>query len=143
MQQYDSEKAARVWQRVRGESQQQDTSELAELPGLAAEEAALAAMYRQMAKNQPECMGLFRDCGRSAAILRGISVFQDQQPGKAVPPAGSIRNSLRLCYAKTLRCIGEYEKLSSHPEYGCVFRRLSETKREHACKILELAGSGK
>ena len=37
MQQYDSEKAARVWQRVRGDGPAQD---LPELPALAAEESA-------------------------------------------------------------------------------------------------------
>lgn len=143
MQQYDSEKAARVWQRVRGEAQPEQMPELAELPGFAAEESALAALYRQMAKHYPECVRLARDCGRSAAILRGICVFQDQQPGKAVPPAGNLRNGLRLCYARTLRCIAEYEKLAGHPEYGCVFRHLAEAKREHACMLLELAGTGK
>lgn len=143
MQQYDSEKAARVWQRVRGETQPERPTELAELPGFAAEESTLAALYRQMAKGQPEFMRMSRDCGRASAILRGICAFQEQQPGKAVPPAENPRNGLRLCYARTLHCIGEYEKLTGHPEYGCVFRHLAEAKKEHACKLLELAGAGK
>lgn len=143
MEQYDSDKAARVWQRVRGEPAADHTPELAGLPGLAAEESALAALYRQMARNQQELSRLSRDCGRAFSILRGICAFQDQQPGKVVPSAGNSRNGLRLCYARTLRCMGEYERLSGHPEYGCVFRHLAEVKKEHACKLLELAGSGK
>ena len=75
------------------------------LPALAAEESALAALYRQMAGQRPECRSLARDCGRFAAILRGICLFQERQPGKAAPPEGNIRNGLRLCCARTLRCI--------------------------------------
>lgn len=140
MQQYDSEKAARVWQRVRGDGPAQD---LPELPALAAEESALAALYRQMAGQRPECRSLARDCGRFAAILRGICLFQERQPGKAAPPEGNIRNGLRLCCARTLRCIDAYEKLADHPEYGCVFRRLAEAKKEQVCRLLELAGTKK
>lgn len=140
MQQYDSDKAARVWQRVRGEGQ---GLELSELPSLAAEESALAALYRQMARAHPECQSLARDCSRSAAILRGICLFQEQQPGKPAPPDAGVRNGLRLCCARTLRCISAYEKLADHQEYGCVFRRLAEGKKDHVCKLLELAGAGK
>ena len=141
MQQYDSDKAARVWQRVRGEGLAQP-QDLPELPGLAAEESALAALYRQMARTHPECQSLARDCSRYAAVLRGICLFQERQPGKAAPEA-NIRSGLRLCCARTLRCIGAYEKLADHPEYGCVFRRLAEGKKDPVCKLLELAGTGK
>lgn len=143
MEHYDSDKAARVWQRVRGETQPERPTELVELAGLAAEESALAVLYRQMAKHQPELIRMSRDCGRASAILRGICAFQEQQPGKAVPAAVNSRNWLRLCYGRTLRCMGEYEKLAGHPEYGCAFRHLAEAKREQACRLLELAGAGK
>lgn len=143
MEHYDSDKAARVWQRVRGDAPPVQTPELSELPRLAAEESALAAMYRRMAKQQPGLGTLAQDCARHAAMLRGICVFTGAEPAKQSLSGEAPRDAVRSCYGRNLRAIGEYEKRASHPEYGCVFRALAEKKREHACVLLELVGNRK
>ena len=142
MEHYDSDKAARVWQRVRGEAPM--PAEIPGLPALIAAEAELQALYRSMAKQFPAAAELARDCGRHAAMLRGIcdcvgSPRIDGGPRKI--DGGLPRNALRLCYSKTLQAIGEYEKLTAHPEYGCAMAAMAQKKREHACRILERIGN--
>jgi len=142
MEHYDSDKAARVWQRVRGEAPM--PAEIPGLPALIAAEAELQGLYRSMAKQFPAAAELARDCGRHAAMLRGIcdcvgSPRIDGGPRQI--DGGPPRNGLRLCYSKTLQAIGEYEKLAMHPEYGCAMAAMAQKKREHACKLLERMGA--
>ena len=140
MQKFDSEKAARVWQRVQSESP--EPRELSGLPLLAAEERILASWLRQLGKRQPGAEAMARECVRHEAILRGICAMTEQpkMTGGAVPALP--RDPLRSCYAKTMQTAVEYDKLMAHPEYGCAFRMMAEKKREHACRLLEMAGRG-
>ena len=139
MEHYDSEKAARVWQRVRGE-------EVREGLPLPAGEEQLAALYRVLGQLVPGPVPgqLEQECRNHAATVRGIwslagtprPPVQQAQPGKTTAPA-----LLGTCYSRTLRAIGEYERFSDHPEYGCAFRILAEQKRQQACRLLGLLGS--
>ena len=142
MERYDSDKAARVWQRVRGEASA--PAEIPGLPALIAGEAELQALYRSMARQFPAAAELARDCGRHAAMLRGICDCVglpriDGGPGQI--DGGPHRNTLRLCYGKTLQAMVNYEKLADHPEYGCAMAAMAQKKREHACKLLERMGT--
>ena len=138
MERFDSEKAARVWQRVRSDGSEEQ--ELSGLPALIAAEAELAALYKRIGKQYPQASQLARDCHANAAMLRGICGFAGQPRPQPKFSPSAPKNVLQLCYSRTLQAAGEYEKRSSHPEYGCAFRAMAEKKRAHACRILELAG---
>ena len=139
MERFDSEKAARVWQRVRSDSG--DESTLSGIAGLSGAEAELAALFKRVAKQHSGAEALARDCHSNEAILRGICAFAGL-PRQRPKFSGNVpKNVLQVCYSRTLQAAGEYEKRSSHPEYGCAFRAMAEKKREHACRILEMAGS--
>ena len=135
MQNFDSDKAARVWQRVR--SEEGALPELATLPTLAAQELELATYYQRLARTE-----LAKQCRRSSTILQGIGTLAGI-PCKPVPYAGQMpREALRVCYGKTLQLLHQYEALQTHPEYGCGFRALAENKRTQACFLLEMVGKG-
>ena len=139
MERFDSEKAARVWQRVRSEGG--DDSALGGIAGLSAAEAELAVLFKRIGKQYSAAEALARDCLSNEAILRGICGFAGL-PRPQPKFSGNVpKNVLQVCYSRTLQAAGEYEKRSSHPEYGCAFRAMAEKKREHACRILEMAGS--
>ena len=139
MERFDSEKAARVWQRVRSEGG--DDSALGGIAGLSAAEAELAVLFKRIGKQYSAAEALARDCLSNEAILRGICGLAGL-PRPQPKFSGNVpKNVLQVCYSRTLQAAGEYEKRSSHPEYGCAFRAMAEKKREHACRILEMAGS--
>ena len=139
MEHYDSEKAARVWQRVRGEEPREG------LP-LPAGEEQLAALYRSLGLLVPGAVPgqLEQECRNHAATLRGIWALTGTPRPPTQQPAGTKSTApalLGTCYSRTLRAIGEYERFADHPEYGCAFRILAEQKRQQACRLLSLLGS--
>ena len=139
MEHYDSEKAARVWQRVRNEDGRQP------LPAPLGEEH-LAALYRDLGRVIPGPVpgALEQECRSHAATLRGIWAMTGTPRPPAKPPESGKSTApalLGTCYSKTLQAIGEYERFSDHPEYGCAFRILAEQKRQQACRLLTLLGS--
>ena len=139
MEQYDAQKAARVWQRVRGEEPRDDLP----LPG---SEEQLAALYRSLGRLIPGPVPgqLEQECMNHAATVRGIWNLIGTPRQNAKVPEGTKSTApalLGTCYSRTLRAIGEYERFSDHPEYGCAFRILAEQKRQQACRLLGLLGS--
>ena len=140
MQNYDSEKAARVWQRVRNE--EPVPVELSALPGFAAAENELAELLRRLSRQYPAAGALSTECRRHATVIRGVCALGGI-PCRTAPFTGEIpRELLRSCYGKTLQLLREYEARREHPEYGCAFQALAEKKRAQACLLLELAGRG-
>ena len=138
MERFDSEKAARVWQRVRSDGG--DESALGGIAGLCATEAELASLFQRVAKQHSAADALARDCHSNEAILRGICGFAGLPRPQPRFSGNMPKHVLQVCYSRTLQAAGEYEKRISHPEYGCAFRAMAEKKREHACRILEMAG---
>ena len=139
MEHYDQEKAARVWQRVRGEEPREG------LPLPAAEEQ-LAGLYRSLGRLVPGPVPgqLEQECNNHASTVRGIwsLVGTPRPPMKQAEVTKTTAPALLgTCYSRTLRAIGEYERFSDHPEYGCAFRILAEQKRQQACRLLGLLGS--
>lgn len=147
METYDKAKAARVWQRVQGETAANPTQGLA---GLIAEEWADAATYLALSR---------RVQGNTAAVLRKIS--QEEQahmaclkgiytlqgigrpdiPAPPPPDKAPIATILRRCYGREMRCLAQYEARSSDPDYGPIFARMVQQEREHCRQILELLGN--
>ena len=140
MQQYDSEKAARVWQRVR--SDEPARQDLSDLPAMAVQELTLAAFYRSLAKQQPAFGQYAKECQRSSTLLCGIGALAGAPCKPAAYTGPMPREALRVCYGKTLQLLRQYEALQTHPEYGCGFRMLAEKKQAQACFLLEMVGKG-
>ena len=146
METYDKAKAARVWQRVQGETV---ANPMQGLQGLIAEEWADAAMYlalsRRVQGNHSMILTKMSQQEQShMACLKGI--FTLQGTGRPEIPApqpiekASITMLLRRCYGREMRCLAQYEARSSDPEYGPVFTRLAAKEREHCMAVLELIG---
>ena len=146
MKTYDTEKAARVWQRVQG---QPDINAPGQgLQGLIAEEWLDATTYlhlsrRFQGKESAVLRQMFEDEQSHASCLRGIySLITGSRPAihSAPAPQGDPEAILRRCYGREMRSLAEYEKRTNDPEYGPVFARLAQQEREHCKAVLELLG---
>ena len=143
----DEAKAARVWERVRGETAQAPRE--IGLPELIAKEWEAATTYLQLSR---------RFQGRQNALLRKL--FQQEQTHMTClkglytlitgnkPKVAGVRpmndepqRVLRRCYGRQMQCLAQYEQRSSDPECGHIFVRLAEQEREHCRILLELIGS--
>lgn len=147
METYDKAKAARVWQRVQGETASNPTQGL---PGLIAEEWADAAMYLSLSRRvQGNHSAILKRMGQEEqahmACLKGIYTLQGagrpEIPAPPPPDKTSVSTLLRRCYGREMRCLAQYESRADHPEYGQVFARMAQQEREHCRLILELLGS--
>ena len=146
---YDTQKAARVWQRVQTEKQGENTPQRTDhLPGLILEQLQLSATYLQLARQLPGKDGavfvrLAREARAQAACLKGIlALMSEQVPEISSAPVqfSAMEAMLRRCYGKELRLLKEYENRRSDPEYGPVFERLACRGRDHCWALLELIG---
>jgi len=146
---YDHQKAARVWQRVRGNGEEKQEDWAAELPELIMNEWNAGAVYMQLARQmQPRQAQILQQLSREelahAACLKGIHtlmtgehiVTRSPQPEKEPPEM-----TLRKCYGREMRRLKEYEKRREDLEYGPVFARMARQEREQCCRLLELLGN--
>ncbi len=147
MEVYDKAKAARVWQRVQGETAANPTQGL---QGLIAEEWADAAVYLSLSRRvQGNQSAILKKMGQEEqahmACLKGIYTLQGSgRPDIPSPPPldkTPVSVMLRRCYGREMRCLAQYESRASDPEYGQVFARMAQQEREHCRQILELLGS--
>lgn len=146
---YDTQKAARVWQRVQGEKQEAPTMQRSDnLAALIMEQLQLSAVYQQLSrqmtgKDGALFMRLAREAKTQALCLKGImTIVTGQAPTVGSAPAQiSTRDAmLRRCYGQELRLLKEYENRCSDAEYGPVYTRMVARGREHCCTLLELIG---
>lgn len=145
METIDPSQAARVWQRVRGESPEDEEGDLAQL---IIQEWEDAAIYLQLSrrwggKEAPVLYQLFRQEQNHCACLKGIYTMLTGTPPKlrAVRPmAEPLEVSLRKCYAREMRALSAYETRSADPNYGHVFSRMRDQEQEHCRVILTLLG---
>ena len=144
---YDPERVSQVWQRVRGDQPQEPTPQ-EPLQSLVMEELSGAAAYlvlsRQTAgKDSALLRRLFQESHSHAVCLKGICALVDgkrPQVRGTVPDKEPMEAILRKCYGREMRCLATYEKRTGDREYGPVFARLAEQKREHCRLVLELIG---
>ena len=147
METIDQEKAARVWQRVKGEEESREKGLLA----LIAQEWTDAATYLQLSrrvtgKDSAVLRKMYEQEQSHTACLKGIyTLITGTHPTvRALPVSQSdIQSVLRRCYGREMQCLAQYEARSSDPEYGQVFARLAEQEREHCRLLLELLGRTK
>ena len=151
MENYNSEKIARVWQRVRGEGGDIPQAELPRQQGLSAlivGEQTDATIYlilsrRFQGKQASILRRMFEEEQAHTACLKGIyTLITGQRPvTKALPlPQETTEGILRRCYGREMHCLAEYEARSKDPEYGQIFAGLAAQEREHCHRILELLG---
>lgn len=147
---YDTQKAARVWQRV--QSEKQDAVPAQRSDNLAApilEQLQLSAAYAQLArqmqgKDGAVFMRLAREAKMQAVCLKGIMTLmtgQSPDTGLGQQPGSPTAAMLRRCYGQELRLLKEYESRRSDAEYGPVFERLAGRCRDHCCILLEQIGA--
>ena len=143
----DPAKAARVWQRVRGEMPAESPEQ--GLLEMIARERTDASAYLQLSrkfqgKQSAMLRRMFEDEQAHAACLKGIyTLITGKQPTVQTVPLSQIspEQLLRQCYGREMQCLARYEQKSSDPEYGQVFARLADQEREHCRLVLELLGS--
>ena len=150
MEVYDAEKAAQVWQRVRG-SNPSPTPEpnTNGLLGLIAEEMTDATTYLHLSrmfqgKQSAILRKMFEEEQAHAACLKGIyTLATGTRPATRALPLSQENPeiTLRRCYGREMRCLAEYESRSADSQYGQVFARLAAQEREHCRLILELIGN--
>ena len=147
METFDKAKAARVWQRVQGDTA---TTPARGLQGLIAEEWADAAIYLSLSKRvQGNAANILRKIGQEEqahmACLKGIYTLQGTgRPDIPAPPPvdrAPVSVMLRRCYGREMRCLAQYESRANDPEYGQIYARMAQQEREHCRQILELLGS--
>lgn len=150
MEVYDSEKAARVWQRVKGSSASPAPEPNTQgLLGLIAEEWTDATTYLHLSrmfqgKQSAMLRRMFEEEQAHAACLKGIyTLTTGTRPVTRTvpPPQEAAELTLRRCYGREMRCLAEYESRCADSQYGQVFARLAAQEREHLKLILELIGS--
>ena len=143
MENFDTAKATRVWQRV-----QSSQPEAEGLPALIAGELEDSATYLQLSRRlggkEGQTLRHLAEAEQShAACLKGIYTLMTGEPiNPKIPPMRSepAERTLRRCYGREMRCLAQYEARSSDPEYGPVFARLAAKEREHCMAVLELIG---
>lgn len=147
METIDPAKAARVWQRVQGESLPVNREQ--GLLEMIAQEWADAATYMQLSrrfqgKESALLRRMFEEEQAHAACLKGIyTLITGKRPTvqTAPPVQEDTERLLRRCYGREMRCLAQYEARSSDPEYGQVFARLCAQERDHCRMVLELLGN--
>ena len=144
METMDQAAAARVWQRVRGETESREKGLLA----LIAQEWTDAATYLQLSrrlsgKDSAILRKMYEQEQSHTACLKGIyTLITGEHPTVRAMPVeqGDTESVLRRCYGREMQCLAQYEARTGDPEYGQVFSRLADQERDHCRLLLELLG---
>ena len=147
MDHYDSQMAARVWQRVQGSNSAENPA--AELLVYLQEELTDLSRYRQLyntlsSTSKPGLQQLIQLTQQCISILRGIYILlTDTIPEvKSFPlPKELPASALRRSYSGALRRGTRYDQWSSHSEYGCAFGEMAVLSQRRGCLLLQLIGT--
>ena len=146
MEQYDTQLAQRVWQRVRGEA----AGAQGNVKGFLLAEAEAMAVYRLLSRLFPEQKRLWQqlagDVRRHMAYLRGILYLSEGHRGEEItmkPRQEQPEALLRLCCAQCIKLEEQYRSFADDPEYGCIYGALADAKRVHLAAVLEIIGNMK
>lgn len=146
MEQIDHIQAARVWQRVRGQTAEDEAQALA---ALIQQEWQNACTYLQLSRRfhgQDTAIlhRLFEQEQAHCACLKGIYniVTGKKASTRPVPPiSGRPGEILRGCYARQMRNLSAYEVRARESEYAHVFSRLREQEMDHCRMVLQVIGN--
>jgi len=141
---YDPQAAARVWQRVRGEKNEESGIGL---QTLVAWEKEAEAMLLWLSKRLPEkgypVQQMIADTRRHIACLQGIRQLSGEKPGtysREKPLSGEPGMVLRKCYGHCLKVGAQYAARAEDETCGCVYADMARTKRRHCAMLLEILG---
>ena len=146
---YDARTEERIWQRVRSEKQDPNTTRRGEhLPALVMEQLQLSAAYLQLSrllqgKDGAVFVRLAREARSQAVCLKGILALVTgyaPQITAAPVPFSTVDAMQRHCYSMELRLLKEYQNRHADAEYGPVFERLAQRGWEHCYTLLEMIG---
>lgn len=145
---FDQQKAARVWQRVQESKPAPKTDRVDNLQELIMNEWTAAATYQQLSRQvQPKDAAVLQRLSREehshGACLRGMyNLITGEKCEVHMPQLQKepLERTLRRCYGLEMRSLKEYEAKCDDPEYGHVFARIAEQKREHCMALLGLIG---
>ena len=146
MESIDHIQAARVWQRVRGQTAEEEAQAL---QALIQQEWRNACVYLQLSRRffGPDAVllhRLFEQEQSHCACLKGIYTILTGKKAatRPVPPiSGAPAQLLRECYARQMRNLSAYEVRARESEYAHVFSRLKEQEMDHCRMVLQLIGS--
>ena len=149
MKNYDPKAAAKVWDRVQNAAVPPGDSQL--ILNLIADEILDARTYALLTKRlSPPQAAIIRQISQQeqahAACLKGIYTMITGRNAIVPPPKVADDPAdivLRRCYGREMRCLAAYEQRTGDREYGPVFARLAEQKKEHCRLVLELIGQMK
>lgn len=145
MDNFDTEMAARVWQRVQ-DGRQEDAvshSPTGLLHSTLTDAAVFAALSRKL--HGKLIQQLAHEERSQAARLRGICVYVDGSvPKIPTPSPGSEPTGVlvRRCYVNHIRRLAEYEQHSGDTDFGPVYKELAAQEQRHCAALMELLGTG-
>ena len=147
MEQFDAQKAARVWQRVQNREQpeplRKDQGALIRAVG------EQAACYRNLSRAMPGKYGerlreYARQQLRAGECLKGICRLSGIQPGsgpnKPVSGEAPLRMLEKCCHGER-RLVAEYGDRMTDPDWGRVYEKMAAEAAERCCGLLEILGS--
>lgn len=148
METIDPKQAARVWSRVRGQTQDEDEETLT-LEELISREWEDAALYLQLfhrtgGREAAQFQRLHQQKQAHCACLRGIyRMLTGDVPRlqKLQPAREPLEPTLRRCYERELQSLCAFQQRSEDPNYGHVYARMAQQTQEHCRTILELIGT--
>ena len=146
MEEFDREKARRVWQRVQaGGTVAEPELGVQALAGReAAESNAYIRLSRQLkGKDSQLLRQIAMEDRRHSEVLKGICRMTDGLPPVKTPPfpeSGNISQRLQLMYGRKLQLAAEYEKRAGHPRFGNIFEHLAQQEYAHCRMLLSLIG---
>lgn len=147
MEQFDREKAKRVWQRVQAGNPIPPPQPMG-VEMLAAGAFLESNVYRMLSRYMGEkdrqiMMKMATQMQQQGEILRGICRMTT---GTAIPklpirdPSAPMAQRLRICYGRAVQRMAEYEKRQADPQFGSTFRKLAEQELSHCQSLLALIG---
>lgn len=146
MEGFDTEKAARVWQRVQGK---EAPAAVGEGPAeVLFQTHALAGQYlglqrRMNGKAAGEVRELYRRQDRALACLKGIWLASGRTPPKLPPMTagtGTARSILEGCAHRERRLRGALERLADDAEHGKIYGLLAQQAAQRQMAVLEILG---
>ena len=138
---YNSEKAARVWQRVHPGGTPSLSGEI--LNAFILQLGQLAAVYRHLSGHSAMLKALSDKKRAQAACLRGLHILtigpcpEARLPQQKTEP---FLAALRRCYAAEMQLLTQFDLHRADPAHGPIFTSLTEEQKAHCKIILELAG---
>ena len=147
MEQFDEQKAARVWQRVqKKEAPEPLRKDTGTLIRAASEQAvlyrnlsrALAGKPGELLREYSRRQQRATDCLRGICRLSGIT--PPAVPGGKPVPEPPIRLLERCCHGER-RLFAEYMSRVEDPDWGRVYERMAADAGERCCGLLEILGS--